>query len=141
MIIALILGLTLVLASSIIIVAVKRRKKYFAKIVYTQSDIHQIVKNFLPKDLFEVPKLVSQARKHVRNNTVKVLIIEDQAYWVHDNMFYVADAVDGLVNPETVRPVDTNNMSKRDIDKMLFILDSLRNGNSDDSSSAWNNGL
>ena len=141
MIIALILGLTLVLASSIIIIAVKRRKKYFAKIVYTQSDIHQIVKNFLPKDLFEVPKLISQARKHVRNNTVKVLIIEDQAYWVHDNMFYVADAVDGLVNPETVRPVDTNNMSKRDIDKMLFILDSLRNGNSDDSSSAWNNGL
>jgi hypothetical protein len=141
MIIALILGLTLVLASSIIIVAVKRKKKYFAKIVYTQSDIHQIVKNFLPKDLFEVPKLISQARKHVRSNTVRVLIIEDQAYWVHDNMFYVADAVDGLVNPETVRPVDTNNMSKRDIDKMLFILDSLRNGNSDDSSSAWNNGL
>ena len=141
MIIALILGLTLVLASSIIIVAVKRRKKYFAKIVYTQSDIHNIVKNFLPKDLFEVPKLISQARKHVRNNTVRVLIIEDQAYWVHDNMFYVADAVDGLVNPETVRPIDTNNMSKRDIDKMLFILDSLRNGNSDDSSSAWNNGL
>ena len=141
MVIALILGLTLVLASSIIIIAVKRRKKYFAKIVYTQSDIHQIVKNFLPKDLFEVPKLISQARKHVRKNTVRVLIIEDQAYWVHDNMFYVADAVDGLVNPETVRPVDTNNMSKRDIDKMLFILDSLRNGNSDDSSSAWNNGL
>ena len=139
MIIALILGLTLVLASSIIIIAVKRRKKYFAKIVYTQSDIHQIVKNFLPKDLFEVPKLISQARKHVRNNTVKVLIIEDQAYWVHDNMFYVADTADGSVNPETVRPVDTNNMSKRDIDKMLFILDSLKNGNSDDSSGAWNN--
>ena len=141
MIIAIILGLTLVLASSIIVIAVKRRKKYFAKVVYTQSDIHQIVKNFLPKDLFEVPKLISQARKHVSKNTVRVLIIEDQAYWVHDNMFYVADTADGSVNPETVRPVDTNNMSKRDIDKMLFILDSLRNGNSDDSSGAWNNGL
>jgi hypothetical protein len=30
-------------------------------------------------------------------------------------------------------------MSNRDIDKMLFILDSLKNGNSDDSSGAWNN--
>jgi hypothetical protein len=138
MIIALSLGLTLALASSIIIIAVKRRNKYFAKVVYTQSDIHQIVKNFLPKDLFDVPKLVSQARKHVSKNTVRVLIIEDQAYWVHDNMFYVADTSNGSVNPETVRPVDTNNMSKRDIDKMLFILDSLRNGNSDDSSGAWN---
>jgi hypothetical protein len=56
-------------------------------------------------------------------------------------MFYVADTVDGAVDSETVRPVDTNNMSKRDIDKMLFILDSLKNGNSDDSSSAWNDRL
>jgi len=133
------IGLTLLATSSIIIIAVKRSKKYFIKVVYKQSDIHQIVKNFIPKDLFEMPKPLSQARKHIRSNTVKVLIIEDQAYWVHNNMFYVADTVEGLVSPETVRPVDTNNMSKRDIDKMLFILDSLKNGNSDDSSSTWNN--
>jgi hypothetical protein len=132
------IGLTLLSISSIIIIAVKRSKKYFTKVVYTQSDIHQIVKNFIPKDLFEMPKPLSQARKHIRSNTVKVLIIEDQAYWVHNNMFYVADTVEGLVSSETVRPVDTNNMSKRDIDKMLFILDSLKNGNSDDSSSTWN---
>ena len=133
------ISLTLIVLSSIIIVAVKRSKKYFAKIVYSQSDIHQIVKDLLPKDLFEMPKPLSQARKHVRSNTVRVLVVEDQAYWVHDNMFYVAETVDGYVNSESVKPVDTNNMSKRDIDKMLFILDSLRNGNSDDSSSTWNN--
>lgn len=134
-------GLTLLSVCFIIIVSVKKRNKYFAKIAYSQSDIHHIVKDFLPKDLFELPKLISQAKKHVLKNTVKVLIIEDQAYWVHDNMFYVADTAEGSVDSETVRPVDTNNMSKRDIDKMLFILDSLRNGNSDDSSGAWNNRL
>jgi hypothetical protein len=134
----LLIGLTFIILCSIIIKVVKNRKKHFAKLVYTQSSIHQIVKGFLPKDLFEVPKMLSQSRKHVRNNTVKVLIIEDSAYWVHNNMFYVADAVDGEVDSETVRPVDTNNMSKRDIDKMLFILDSLKNGSSDDSSSTWN---
>ena len=138
MISTLILGLTFIILCSIIIRVVQKRRKYFAKIIYTQSSIHQIVKNFLPKDLFEVPRVFSQSRKHVNNNTVKVLIIEDNAYWVHNNMFYVADTFDGAVDSETVRPVDTNNMSKRDIDKMLFILDSLKNGNSDDSSSAWN---
>lgn len=141
MVLALIIGLTLIALCSIIIIVVKKRKKYFAKLVYTQSSIHQIVKNFLPKDLFEVPKMLSQSRKHVRDNTVKVLIIENSAYWVHNNMFYVADTLDGAVDSETVRPVDTNNMSKRDIDKMLFILDSLKNGNSDDSSGAWNDRL
>jgi hypothetical protein len=131
-------GLTLALISPIIIITVKRNKRFFAKVVYSQSDIHQIVRHFLPKDLFEMPKPVSQARKHVSKNTVRVLIIEDQAYWVHNNMFYIADTAEGLVNADTVRPVDTHNMSKRDIDKMLFILDSLKNGNSDDSSGAWN---
>lgn len=133
------ISLTLIAACSIIIVAVKRNKKYFAKVVYTQSDIHMIVKHFVPKDLFDEPKSPSQARKHLKNNSVRVLMIEDQAYWVHNNMFYMADIADGLVNPETVKPVDTSNMSNRDIDKMLFILDSLKNGNSDDSSGAWNN--
>jgi hypothetical protein len=133
------ISLTLIAVCSIIVVAVKKKDKYFAKVVYTQSDIHKIVKNFIPNDLFEKPKMLSQARKHLNNNTVRVLIVEDHAYWVHDNMFYVADTLNGLVNPETVRPIDTNNMSNRDIDKMLFILDSLKNGNSDDSSGAWNN--
>lgn len=133
------INLTLIAVWSIIIIAVKNKSKYFARVVYTQSDIHRIVKHFIPDDLFEKPKSLSQARKHLNKNTVKVLIIEDNAYWVHDNMFYVADTLDGLVNPETVRPIDTNNMSNRDIDKMLFILDSLKNGNSDDSSGAWNN--
>ncbi len=133
------ISLTLIAACSIIIIAVKKSKKHFAKVVYTQSDIHMIVKHFVPKDLFDEPKRPSQATKHLKNNSVRVLMIEDHAYWVHNNMFYVADLADGLVNPETVRPVDTNNMSNRDIDKMLFILDSLKNGNSDDSSSAWNN--
>ena len=98
MILILSIGLTFITISSIIIIAVKKSKKYFAKVVYSQSDIHQIVKNFLPRDLFEMPKPLSQARKHIRSNTVKVLIIEDQAYWVHDNMFYVACSVEGLVN-------------------------------------------
>ena len=138
MILILLIGLTIVVICSIIIITVKKNKRYFAKIVYRQSDIHQIVKNFIPRDLFELPKQLSQARKHLRSNTVKVLIIEDHAYWVHDNMFYVADTVEGSVDPETVRPIDTNNMSNRDIDKMLFILDSLKNGNSDDSSGTWN---
>ncbi len=133
-----IVSLTTIVLYTIINLAVKRSKKYFAKVIYTQSSIHQIVKHFIPKDLFDSPKRESQANKHVKNNTVKVLIIEDQAYWVHNNMFYVADTIDGAVDSETVRPIDTNNMSKRDIDKMLFILDSLRNGNSDDSGSARN---
>jgi hypothetical protein len=126
------------LVSSIIVIAVKQRNRYFAKIVTTQSSLHQIVKHFIPKDLFDLPKRNSQAMKHLSKHNLKVMIVEDQAYWVHNNMFYRAETINGFVDPESVQPIDTNNMSKRDIDKMLFILDNLKNGNSDDSSSTWN---
>jgi hypothetical protein len=115
------------------------KKNKYKSIEYTQSNIHQIVKRFIPKDFFELPRVVSQSTKHVDKNTIKVIVLEDEAYWVHENMFYMAEMVNGLVDSETVKPVDTNNMSNRDIDKMLFILDSLKNGNSDDSSGTWNN--
>jgi hypothetical protein len=138
MLTGLVIGLTLMALSTIIIIVVKNSKKSFAKVKYSQSSIHQIVKVFAPKDLFELPEVISQSKKHFLKNTVKVMMIEGQAYWVHNNMFYTADMVEGFVDPETTKAVDTNNMSKRDIDKMLFILDSLRDGNSDDSSGAWN---
>jgi hypothetical protein len=138
MVLILLLNLTFLLVSTIIVIAVKKRNKYFAKIVTTQSSLHQIVKHFIPKDLFDLPKRNSQAKKHLSENNVKVMIVEDQAYWVHNNMFYKAETINGFVDPESVQPIDTNNMSKRDIDKMLFILDNLKNGNSDDSSSTWN---
>jgi hypothetical protein len=69
---------------------------------------------------------------------IKVIVMGNLAYWVSENIFYVAEAVDGEVIPETAEPVDTNSMSRRDLDKMLFILDSLKNGKKNDSSSAGN---
>ena len=82
-----------------------------------------MVKDFLPKSLYERPIKKSQALKHADKNSVKVVFIEDKAYWVANNIFYCAEVVGGNVNIDTTKPVDTNNMSKKDIDKMLFVLD------------------
>jgi hypothetical protein len=43
-----------------------------------------------------------------------------QAYWVSNNTFYVADAVDGEVITETAKPVEVQSMSKLDVEKMLL---------------------
>jgi hypothetical protein len=117
----------------------KRRKtKSINKIMYTQSNMHEIIKNFIPSDFFDKPKKLSQAEKHLERNTVKVIFIEEKAYWVSNNVFYTAEATNGGVDEETAKPVNTENMTKNDINKMLFILDNLKNGNSDDSGSARN---
>lgn len=115
-----------------------RKFKIFPGIVYSQSNIHMMIKDFLPKTLYEKPKQKSQSINHIDNNTVKVILIEGKAYWVSNNIFYCAEAINGSVDIDTTEPIDTTNMSKKDIDKMLFILDNLKNGSNDDSSSAGN---
>lgn len=59
---------------------------------------------------------------------ISVAIIEDKAYWVVDNTFYVAEVVDGEIDRSSSRPVDPFSMSSSDVKKMLFILDNIVEG-------------
>jgi len=132
------IGLTLIAFSSIIIIMNKKRKKSFSKILYRQSDMHNILKDFFFKDIFDDKVITSQSKIWKEKQTTRVVIIDQRAYWVSNNMFYVGDTVDGKVRPETGKPLDTTKMSKREVDKMLFILDNLKNGKINDSGSAGN---
>lgn len=62
----------------------------------------------------------------------------EEAYWVSDNIFFIAKAEDGRVLLETAEPVDVNSMSKKDINRMLFILDNLKERDVNDSGSTGN---
>ena len=116
----------------------KSARKSFSKTLYSQSDIHSLLKYFFSLEITNNEKPSSQLTKRREKGMIKVIVMGNLAYWVSDNIFYVAEAVDGEVIPETAEPVDTNSMSRRDLDKMLFILDSLKNGKKNDSSSAGN---
>ena len=133
-----VIGLTLISFSSILIVMNKKRKKSFNKVLYRQSDMHNILKDFFFKDIFDDKVVISQSKIWKEKQTTRVVIIDQKAYWVSNNMFYVGDTVDGKVRPETGRPLDTTKMSKREVDKMLFILDNLKNGKLNDSGSTGN---
>ena len=122
----LIVGLTLVAFCLIIIVMNKKRKKSFNKVLYRQSDMHNILKEFFFKDIFDDKVVTSQSKIWKEKQTTKVVIIDEKAYWVSNNMFYVGDATNGKVRPETGKPLDTTKMSKKEINKLLFILDNLK---------------
>ena len=136
-----IVGLTLVVFFVIIKVIKKRSKKVFSKTLYRQSDMHRMLKYFFSLEINSNIKPPSQLTKRKEKDMIKVVVIENQAYWVLNNTFYVAKAFDGQVIPDTAEPVDIESMSRKDIEKMLSILDSLKNGKEDDSSSAGNERL
>ena len=134
----LIVGLTSIVSWSIIRIIRKNAKKGFSKTLYSQSDIHKLLKYFFSLNITNNEKPPSQLTKRKERDMIKVIVMGNLAYWVSENIFYVAEAVDGEVIPQTAQPVDTNSMSRKDLDKMLFILDSLKNGKKNDSSSAGN---
>ena len=134
----LLVGLTIAASWFIIRVIRKSARKSFSKTLYSQSDIHNLLKYFFSLNIDNNEKHPSQLTKRKEKDMIKVIVMGNLAYWVSENIFYVAEAVDGEVVPETAEPVDTNSMSRRDLDKMLFILDSLKNGKKNDSSSAGN---
>ena len=131
-------GLTIAASWFIIRVIRKSARKSFSQTLYSQSDIHNLLKYFFSLNIDNNEKHPSQLTKRKEKDMIKVIVMGNLAYWVSENIFYVAEAVDGEVVPETAEPVDTNSMSRRDLDKMLFILDSLKNGKKNDSSSAGN---
>lgn len=59
---------------------------------------------------------------------VSVAVVEDKAYWVSNNTFYVAELIDGEIDKTSSRPINPFEMSSSDIRKMLFILDNLVEG-------------
>lgn len=104
------------------------------KIQYNQSYIHSMVYPYLV-DKYEKKITKRQSRVHDAKTNIKVIIMENKAYWIKDNAFYVADmSIDGSVNKDTTRIVDTMTMNRVQLDKMMFILDRLREENYNDSS-------
>ena len=133
-----VLGLTIPLAWFIIKLVKKKSRKNFSKTLYRQSDIHKLLKYFFSIPLSNNQKPLSQLTKHKEKSMIKVIVLGNQAYWVSNNTFYVADAVNGEIQRHTAKPVDTNGLSKTELSKMLFILDNLKNGNKNDSGSTGN---
>jgi hypothetical protein len=132
------LFLTIIISGGIIKGIREKSKKNFSKTLYRQSDIHKLLKYFFSIPLSNNKNPSSQLTKHKEKSMIKVIVLNNEAYWVSDNTFYVAKAIDGEVQPHTAQPVNTSKLSKPELDKMLFILDSLKNGKKNDSGGTGN---
>ena len=138
----LVIGLTLLSYWSIIKISNKRRMTFLNKNKYRQSSIYEMVKDVVPKQRFDKPKVITQSQRHIQKNMLKVVITEGKAYWILNNVFYTANAINGRVDEETIKPLDIENMPTKELDKMLSILDDLKQGvGPNDSSSTGNKGV
>jgi len=138
----LVIGLTLLSYWSIIKISNKRRMIFLNKNRYRQSSIYEMVKDVVPKQRFDKPKVITQSQRHIQKNMLRVVIADGSAYWILNNVFYTANAINGRVDEETIKPLDIENMPTKELNKMLSILDDLKQGvGPNDSSGTGNKGI
>ena len=83
-------------------------------------------------------KVKSQSQIQHDKTNIKVIIVDNSAYWIKDNIFYRAPLINQLIDKESAEQVDTLHMERVQLDKMLFIMDRLREGINDDSRGSGN---
>lgn len=102
---------------------------------YSQSHIYSIMKPILDF----VPLMGSfketQASKYLQSLYIRVMVLENEAFWIKDNALYTANLVDGEVDKNTTRKVDTMTMNKVELEKTMFIVEKLREGQDHDNGS------
>lgn len=119
------------LTSTAVVAILKLRFKRIRmkRIGFRQSILHSIVKNTMPTNAELLSQRETQSKLYNKQGVVKVITTSDNiAYWVDKNIFYYAEVRDGTFDPIDAKPVDTMDISKKEMDKLLFILDSLTNG-------------
>jgi hypothetical protein len=57
--------------------------------------------------------------------SVRVAILDDKAYWVYHNTLYETEVYGGDPDFDSAQPVDTMSLPHKELNRLLYILDSL----------------
>jgi hypothetical protein len=70
---------------------------------------------------------MTQMQKVLEQGTIRVVIVDSLAYWVHNNSIYKAIVdEEGIINSEGAEVVDVFSLSNKEAKKLLDIIDSIK---------------
>jgi hypothetical protein len=78
--------------------------------------------------LTENKEISTQATEFYDKKNTKMIVLDETAYWISQNALYSADFVDGEVDLETKKTVDTFALNKIQLEKMSSIVEALTEG-------------
>jgi thymidine kinase len=94
-----------------------------------QKENFQNLENSLFQNIKKNKKF-SQMHKLLNKDSVDVAIVDKNAYWVHNNTFYVAEINDlGEIDTDNAKKIDVFSLSNKEAKNLLKILDSLTERN------------
>ena len=108
------------------------------KYKFSQSSLHELIKPLLPEDLFVPAPKVTQSSLYEQKTNLRVIILDGYAYWIKDNTVFKSPMVGMDIDKDLTEVVDIIGLDKVQLDKMIFVIDKLREGLPNDSGSAGN---
>lgn len=103
------------------------------RVTYNQSHVYRILRPYtIISSMLDQQKKVTQASEHEKSLYVRVMVVDDKAYWIKDNTFFTADMVDDNLDNSSTKTVDTMGMDDVQLKKMMFIVERLTDGSQDD---------
>jgi hypothetical protein len=96
-------------------------------------NVFVLIESFYRKDELEIfftkslpNSTKSQLDKVLDEETVRVAIQDNSAYWVVDNILYKCDInEEGRIDNENAEKVDVFNLSEKEISNLISIIDSI----------------
>lgn len=102
----------------------KESSKKELKLNRSQSYLYKLLSELSQKE-FEKSKRERQSDKYLNKQSVKVMIVEDKAYWIKDNRLYMASYSEGNIDNYSIEEVDTISMDHVELKKTMFIVEKL----------------
>jgi hypothetical protein len=104
---------------------------YFIKSGLSQlsKDFNLKCQNYLTKQKSNQkslsPDYLTQLDKIRKKHIIKVAIVKDDVYWVHENVFYKSKIIDGYIDDVNAEPIDAHSLKPSELSHLLDILDGL----------------
>lgn len=95
------------------------------RIKYSQSHIYNLVAPYF-YDLGQIKPKKRQSSQHKKDAYTKVVVADGEAYWITDNKLYTAKMGDSGVDNTTTTEVDTFSLENKELVKIMFIVEKLR---------------
>jgi hypothetical protein len=124
------LGSIITLISIVVINRMARKTAIKSNLNFeiTQSYLFRLLSEYNNQKISgETPD--TQSFKHLKDQYTRIMIVENEAYWIKDNQLYVADFDNGNINSDSTREVDTMAMSAVELEKTMFIVEKLSEDN------------
>lgn len=107
------------------------------KMRFGQSSKFELTKySYLPA--YEKILQTTQAYKHQESKQTKVMVMNNKAYWIQEGGLHTADIVDGILDQNSTKRVDTMAMDDVELKQIIYVIDQLNEGNQYDSRDSGN---